>query len=172
MIFNQHLYFKFAITFLTMLTTNCNIITECNSKTCDESGGICISRFICECKDDYTTFMSQGNFKFCNYQKKSKAYTAIFELFFGFGVGHFYAERKLNGYFKMTSFFFLCYFSCCAIAIGAKIQGENLDDNRNSIKFFFGLYVCFMLIMLVWQIIDFLMIILGIYKDGNDIPLS
>ncbi len=162
----------FTLIFLLFEYIICENRTKCNSKTCDEKGGHCIGEFICECKEDYTTLQNAMNFKFCNYQKKSKVYTALIELFFGFGIGHFYAERKVNAYFKMTMFFFLCYFSCCAVAFGVKIQGEQINENNTAVKFFFCIYTCILCLIITWQIFDFFMIVFGVYNDGNDIPLG
>jgi hypothetical protein len=172
--FIKHLLLQFSLIFYLFKTIYCENVTKCNSKTCDERGGICIGDYICECKEDYTTLQSAVNFKFCNYQKKSKLYTALIEFFFGFGIGHFYAERKVNGYFKMIMFFFLCYFSCCAVALGVKIQGDQIRDNQNNtiVKFFFFIYLCILCIMGIWQVFDVFMIGFGFYNDGNDIPLG
>jgi len=139
---------------------------------CDEEGGECIDEYTCKCKDGFTTLPIENKyFKFCNYHKKSKISTATIELFLGFGMGHFYAERNINGFFKLFIYMFLYMCNICVLVIALKIERDINDRENSAVKFFFFVYYCFILIILIWQIFDFFMIIFGFLDDGNNIPL-
>ena len=111
------------------------------------------------------------NYKLCNYQKKNRISTAFIELFMGFGVGHFYSERKINGFLKMLFFMLLSCIVCCSIALGHKFEREQ-NPNNSVARFFYYVYSFTMNIIFIWQIFDFLMFILNFYRDGNDVPFT
>jgi hypothetical protein len=171
---------KYLYISLYLFTTfSCDVITTNNDDTfcykiCDEVGGTCISDQICQCKDTHTTLPEESSHKLCNYQKKSKILFSVLELVLGFGIGHLYAERKVNGFLKLIIYFMLCCVACCAIGLGLKFERERPEDAAESqaVKFFFFIYACIFNLVLTWQLFDFLMIIFGFYKDGNEIGLS
>jgi hypothetical protein len=162
----------FLICLLLTFDIKCfNITTICNT-ICDEVGGTCIEETICKCNEPYTTLPNEGNYKLCNYPKKNKLIAAILELFIGFGIGHFYTERKINGYLKLMVYLLLCCIGCCAIAIGLRFTSENAEEYGNAAKFFFYIYYCVLNFMMAWQIFDFFLMIFGVYVDGNNIELN
>jgi hypothetical protein len=142
------------------------------SKLCDPVGGICkIDE--CYCKEEFTTFPSQGKYQLCNYEKKRALYSALIELFLSFGAGHFYSGRRINGSFKLISLVLLCCFSCCALGVSIKLsQDRDIGENNPTVKFFFFIYACIYNIFLLWQVLDFFLFIFKVYNDGNDIPLT
>lgn len=157
-----------------------NNSTICNSKICDEIGGYCKSEgynYICQCKDEYTTLMINNinsTYKFCNYEKKRALYASLLELFLGFGTGHFYALRKINGYFKLFLSTICCWIGCCSLMLGLKASNDVSQEtfNREDLsKFFMCIYACIFNTFLIWQIIDFFLFIFRFYNDGNSITL-
>lgn len=170
----------------------------CNTRNCDENGGICDEN-ICKCKDNFTTstkgnaitiyqnsnFYYDFNFKFCNYERKRALYAAVMEFFMGFGMGHFYSGRKINGCIKLIFFITLFCTSFCSLVIGIKLaENQGITDFRNlnnlvpenyanlsAVKFYFFIFACIINVIFIWQIFDFLMFILKIYLDGNGINL-
>jgi TM2 domain-containing membrane protein YozV len=162
----------------TFYTISCQVLNLKSNETfcytiCDEVGGTCHGDQICQCKDAYTTLPEEKNHKLCNYAKKSKILFTVLELFIGFGVGHLYAERKVNGALKLIIYLLLCCISCCAVGLGIKFEQERVQGapESSAVKFFFFIYAIILNIILTWQLFDFLMIMFGFYSDGNDIPL-
>jgi hypothetical protein len=159
------------IIFLTLCLTPINTKVLCSIDNCDERGGICKEDNTCECNENYTTLSTIKNYKFCNYERKRKLGIAFLELLVGFGMGHFYCGRKINGSIKLIAFTLLCCFCFCLVAFIAKIS-EDRQSSYNEVIFtllnFYGLITN---IIIFWQIYDFLMFIIGVYRDGNNIAL-
>lgn len=147
-------------------------LQKCTVKICHEEGGKCVNETTCECNEDYTTLSTDKSYKLCNYKKKSRYSTAIIELFVGFGVGHLYSDRRVNGYFKLMLFMLLCCVAACSIAVGVRFEQDHPNSENAVVKFFFCIYACTFNIILTWQIFDFLMFVLGFYKDGNNIAFA
>ena len=167
----------FIICLITLEFCLCEIkVTSAHGKLCkeicDEFGGQCLEENICQCKDSYTTLPSDNNYKFCNYQKKSKIIAAVIELFIGFGIGHFYALRNVYGYLKLMIYFILCCIGCCSVAIGVKFEQEYPNTENHAVKFFFCIYASILNFIVTWQLFDFFMIMFGVYYDGNNIPFN
>lgn len=167
------IYLICLLTLDVVLCGNNNNNTFCNT-ICDEVGGVCIEDSICKCIEPYTTLPNESNYKLCNYAKKSKLIAAFLELFIGFGIGHFYTERKINGYLKLMLYMLLCCVGCCSIAIGLRFNSDNPDGptGNQAAKFFFFIYACVLNFMMAWQIFDFFLMIFGVYVDGNNIELN
>lgn len=151
-------------------------ITNCTNKICDEEGGICINSSICKCNDYHTTYYKNNLnsiYKLCNYQKKRCIYTALIELFFGFGMGHFYCGRKVNGFLKLIIYSFFCCIGYCSLVLKFKLsQDGNMDENSTLLKFFYYVWTTIFNFIMIWQILDFIIFLFGSYNDGNDIPLA
>jgi hypothetical protein len=157
------------IFFFILITNSVSLI--CDNKICDEIGGICISNDLCNCKEMFTTYPTHYDYKYCNYEKKRKITTAFLELLVGFGTGHFYCGRIVNGSFKLIIYIILCCLSFCTIAMVAKLTEDGRENYINSIHFFLNIYGLIVNIILIWQIYDFLMFLTGVYNDGNNISL-
>jgi TM2 domain-containing membrane protein YozV len=161
-------FIKFAFLVISPTITN----SQCDLNNCSTFGGICINNNICKCKDNYTTIYIFDNHQLCNYEKTRKIYCALLELILGFGVGHFYSGRKVNGYLKLYIFstiYLICY---CTIMAAMKIDLDNGNDVRHTtFKFAMLFYICCYGVLLLWQIVDSFIFLLGGYNDGNDIPL-
>ncbi len=143
----------------------------CSIDNCDDLGGICKEDNTCECKENYTTLSTIANYKFCNYERKRKIGIAFLELLVGFGMGHYYCGRKINGSIKLMVFLLLCCACFCTVAFIAKISEDHRDNYNEVILVLLKLYGTITNILIVWQTYDFLMFLTGVYKDGNNIPL-
>ncbi len=159
------------IIFLTLLILPINTKVLCSIDNCDESGGICQENNTCECKENYTTLPTIQNYKFCNYERKRKLGIAFLELLVGFGMGHFYCGRKINGSIKLTVFTLLCCACFCVVAFIAKISEDRQSNYNEVIITLLNFYGLITNIIIIWQMYDFLMFITGVYRDGNNIPL-
>lgn len=151
---------------------------------CDENGGVCnTTTLICKCKYNYASFHNDyidvnlngndtiNNNKFCNYAKTSKLKSAFIEIIFGFGTGHLYSQRKLNGFLKLITYSFSFCCCCCLMILSAKIDTDNIDENQTFLKISTFLFLMCYCILIIWQIIDFVLFICGVYVDGNGIEL-
>lgn len=150
-----------------------NLIYIQNNKClelCDTKGGTCTTDQICKCKRNYATIPSE-NFKFCNYQRKNKLISAFLELFIGFGTGHFYSGRKINGCFKFIITTFSCCCSLCMIVLGSKFDTETNDQNQTTLKIAVILSMVCFLVFIFWQLCDCVLFLCNAYLDGNGIEL-
>ena len=162
---------KFIISNLEINVTKKDIC----SLLCDEGGGICDlsnKNISCKCKSEYTSFITNiTNIKYCNYKKHSKTLSGLLELFFGFGIGHFCAERIINGYLKSFFCFLFYYCSCCFLSASIGREFISLEDQQISIKISTFIASFLIFFNLIWNIIDCLMFLTGSYYDGNNITL-
>ena len=91
--------------------------------------------------------------------------------FFGFGIGHIYCKRYLNGFIQL----FGELISFCLM--GCLFWYFLLYDNHFNISFtltnsFLKLYCPFAIVfVLSWQVIDTVLFFMGFYLDGNGIEL-
>jgi TM2 domain-containing membrane protein YozV len=155
--------------YILLSQINCNLF--CDNSICDEIGGFCIDDNICECKEGYTTLSTAHNFKLCNYERKKAIKIAFLELFIGFGIGHFYTARYINGSIKLIIYSLLCCCCYCSIAIAYKLTQENQEGFNTMVTSFLKAYGIITNLLIVWQIIDFILFITGGYTDGNNISL-
>ena len=148
-----------------------NISQKCQA-LCSIEGGECLSNNLkCKCKEGYTTLFNEENFLFCNYKRSYKIVAGLIEFFFGFGFGHFYTKRYLNGFIQL----FLEFIMYCLMAwlfVGLIIYDRRFNIFFDKIYLFLKL-CCPLIIMAIffWQIIDAILFFRGIYQDGNGIDL-
>jgi len=121
-------------------------------------------KYYCLCDEKYAT-KPQNNENRCNYKRKSQIIVFVLELP-GFGIGHLYAGKYVNGIFKLV-FWIFSYIIFIKMRIAYVKRGDN-DEKVISLTFIsFILFI----IMLIWYIIDLSYIGTGNYLDGNDIEL-
>lgn len=147
--------------------------SELCSFFCDETGGKCINGNKCECKDDYISFVNDHkNVKFCGYHQHKKMNCALLELFIGFGIGHIYSERLVNGYFKFCFCFLFCFCSCCCITTTTRAEYESEEIQQASMKISVIISIILISIDFIWNTIDCICFLNGFYLDGNNIQLN
>jgi len=79
----------------------------CTLDNCEYDYGICIGKNVCQCNPGFADVKENHNLdfpKYCTYEQNYQSSAFFLELFFGFGIGHFYAKRVSNGIFKMLTF--------------------------------------------------------------------
>lgn len=140
---------------------------------CSHVGGICTEDLKCKCKKGYSTDFSDENFYFCNYKQFNKIIAGSLELIFGFGFGHFYCHRYLNGSIQLIVEFILCCIMACITCILIKIDmiaynGYLSESTYTIICIYFPPIV---LALVLWQIADSIYFFSCYYKDGNGISL-
>ena len=135
----------------------------CNKYTCPKNRGICNEKNECICLKGYDTVddLKRGDF-YCNYRRKSKLIAFLLEFILGFGAGHFYIGNINLATFKMIYTSFTCLLFCQYNSIKKITEIKNIAIPVERILIFGWV---------AWQIIDALLIIFGIYKDGNGYEL-
>ena len=163
-----HLFFY--IYFIKNIISLVNITEKCQ-EFCSMEGGECSINLKCKCKEGYSTLFTEENIILCNYKRYNKITVGLIELFFGFGFGHFYCKRFLNGYIQLFGEFISYYILACLFCYFL------FYDNSFNIFFplthsFLKLY-CPLAIVVVfsWQVIDCILFFRGFYLDGNGIEL-
>ena len=160
---------KFLLTFL-ILTLSINVVTSTKCEDmCDSIGGTCKDN-VCSCKRDYSSFGLNG-YKFFKYKKYHTVFADLLELFLGFGIGHLYCQRKVNGMFKVFLYFIIYCCSCSFLLTGAKLDSDLGDENRTAFKISLIISVTCFLAVFIWQMVDCILFVMGFYKDGNMIDL-
>ena len=154
------------------LNDNSNFLDQKCYELCSQIGGKCTEDLKCICKKGYTTYFNEDNFYFCNYKQYNKNITGLIELIFGFGFGHLYCKRFVNGYLQLSVEFFLCCFMACLISVFYGV--DNIINNgylyyTNIISNHY--FPLFALILFFWQVIDSILFFSYFYKDGNGINL-
>ena len=164
-----HLFLN--VLFLKYVISLYNKTEKCKD-LCSKEGGECTTNYKCKCKEGFTTLFIEENIELCNYKRYNKLAAGIIELFFGFGFGHFYCKRYLNGFIQLFfEFVSYCLMSCLYVYF-------LIYDNRFNLFFFplthrFLKLYCplWIIIIFSWQIIDSLLFFGGFYPDGNDVDL-
>jgi TM2 domain-containing membrane protein YozV len=137
---------------------------DCNVNNCSDPNARCMSSDTCQCKKGYA-HTSRNEAKSCSYVQKSQSTLFILELFFPFGVGHFYAGQLLHGILKLLLFLFAFLFDCFI----RKIMTSNKIRETNLYQFISAI---FYIILILWQITDLCFIGMNKYLDFNNVPLD
>ena len=148
-----------------------NNITEICKGLCSIEGGECFNNNKCKCKSGFTTLFIEDNIVLCNYKRYNRITVGFIELFFGFGFGHFYCKRYLNGYIQLfIEFISYCLMACLFGYFLLYDSHFNLffPLTNSFLKFYFPLWV---ISIFSWQIIDSLLFFGGFYQDGNNVDL-
>jgi hypothetical protein len=142
-----------------------NITSQiCSYENCPFSQGLCYENK-CLCAYGFKTLASNSEPQiFCNYHQKSKMTAFLLEFFFPFGVGHYYAGRIYFAIAKLV-FFIILFCNFC---------GELICMNLRLYKLFMCstmFAIAFSCIWLIFQSIDLLCYLTGLYNDGYGISL-
>jgi hypothetical protein len=163
------LQFYLIIYFIKKIISLENITEKCQ-EFCSMEGGEC-QNLKCKCKEGYSTLFTEEKILLCNYKRYNKISVGLVEFFFGFGIGHIYCKRYLNGFIQL----FGELISFCLM--GCLFWYFLLYDNHFNISFtltnsFLKLYCPFAIVfVLSWQVIDTVLFFMGFYLDGNGIEL-
>jgi hypothetical protein len=153
------------IILLSFLFQIINIVnSSCNIKNCHKQYGECIED-ICLCAAGYTTLekykrhLADNERIYCNYAYTNKNIATFYELLLPCGVGHLYARRYLNFFFKFIIFWFLSF-------------NKVIFRKRILIypKFNFVVEIL-MWIFSILYIVDFVCFQFNYYKDGQGMPM-
>jgi hypothetical protein len=133
---------------------------------CSIAGGKCMGKYtgtMCVCFQGYATY-PDGNPIKCNYAKPSQEQAFFYELALPIGGGHFYSGRMSNAITK-------CIFFTIGIILVILIRLLSKEDEEFSVSLIniSALSFIFLIIMMVWQIIDLYYFMLNYYLDGNNI---
>jgi len=127
----------------------------------------------CICESAYASLINPkdpaSEDKRCNYERKSQLKAFLFELFLGFGAGHFYTERYTMASLKLTAFIF-GIFIICLFPITAKFLSEKLESDCLVLSVSCFYYLC-SIGLAFWFIYDLVTFGLNKYLDGNQIQL-
>ena len=164
--FKSFLIFSIIITKVFALDNN----NKCVQGLCDPNGGVCLNSS-CVCIKGYISYLTTINHSLCNYKQISSLTSGLLELFFGSGMGHFYAGRSINGLLKLSFTIFFCFSCCCSLHLIKRLEEDPRTSGHPHISFLFIFAVTIGIMIFFWQILDFFMFIFGIYHDGNNMPL-
>lgn len=142
---------------------SCSGHGECNTDKSD-----------CICEPGFTTFQNPNEpskeSQKCNYERKKQLKAFLFELFLGFGAGHFYTERYTIAGLKLGAFIF-GIFIICLFPITAKFLSEKLESDCLVLSVSCFYYLC-SIGLAFWFIYDLIMFGMNKYLDGNQIQLQ
>ena len=168
MIIKKNFSNKIFIIILLSLSLINSSYSACNESNCPKSRGTCSGGY-CICNDKYITMNNKNinnNDIYCNYPLKSRITAFLLELFFPFGIGHFYSGNLLLAIIKLAIFillFSMCYSILCCAA--GKILG--------ACSVIISLIVILSIICLIlMEIFDLVGYGFGIYNDGNGVMMS
>ena len=144
-------------------TLSCSGHGECNQAKTD-----------CVCESGYTFFedpkeQAKDNQR-CNYERKKQLKAFLFELFLGFGAGHFYTERYTKASLKLSAFIF-GIFIICMFPITAKFLSEKLESDCLVLSVSCFYYLC-SIGLAFWFIYGLVMFGMNKNLDGNQIQLQ
>jgi hypothetical protein len=142
------------------LSINCGGASLCNTQY-----GYCYNNE-CTCKNGFGS-SDIYNVDKCNYKKAKQIKFLLLEFFVGFGSGHVYVRRYMEGYLKLSIFLSILILNI--IIFSTRICYKK---NRMCIKISSWIILAISIaIVVVWQLIDLILIGLNKYKDGNGVEL-
>lgn len=113
---------------------------------------------------------NMDKYKLCNYEQMSFFFPFIFELLFGYGLGHFYARRYIHGTIKLIASIILFMI---IIFLNGLLESliSNSTEFSNSLlyKKIINLNRLLYLITNFWKIIDAVLFYIYYFKDGYNI---
>jgi len=141
----------------------------CGLDSCNRFGSRCSQDNKCSCFSGWVT--SPTSKKLCCYKQYIQTTAFLYELFLGFGAGHFYCERNLNAGFKLA--FLIATISAIMIMSFIKSNLSLKDQSTDKVDFAQRiLLILFIIFWVSWQIGDAIMFGTNQHKDGNNIQLE
>jgi hypothetical protein len=167
--------------YLTYILSSKEKYRLCGFDLCSIEGGICKRENECFCYPGYITISKKIivddnedeiiDKSRCNYKQISSLKAGFIEMIFGCGLGHFYADRTLNGTIKFLFVSLICSFCLISGYMIKKIREETNAEDHPYVTVLFLLSIFLTFAMILWQLIDGILFFLGVYKDGNGIEL-
>jgi hypothetical protein len=137
--------------------SSCSSHGKCNEKKDD-----------CICDQGWLNEESLGLEK-CNYSQKRQLTAFLYELFLGFGAGHFYTERYNMALAKLGAFIFGIYI-ICLFPLSAKFLNEKCESDYLVLGVSCFYYFC-AIGLAFWFVWDLVMFGMNKYPDGKNHPL-
>lgn len=150
-------------------------VTTCGSEACNTYGSVCVDNK-CSCNLGWDS--SPTSLKKCCYKQYTQINAFLYEFFLGFGAGHFYCKRDLNGGFKVAfllSFYGVIFILGCIKSYHNFKEEEEQQPHVDTRKIEFAsqlLLGFFFLLWIAWQIADGVMFGSNYHKDGNNMTLE
>lgn len=148
---------------------HCQSNNNCNKGICDMG--------LCQCYNGYLSVYIEANYNitqwngtFCNYEQMYQIKAFLFELFLGFGIGHFYAGRNVHGAFKLIAFVLGIFFICLYL-IMMKWINISRQNKECWILFTTCLFFWSAIGLAFWMVYDAINFGMNRYLDGNGIKL-
>ena len=146
-------------------------IIFCGDNICHPNGGKCFDQIQCICNEGYTTINFPTYHVNCNYKQVSRTKAFLIELFFGFGLGHFYTGRTGMGLFKLFCYSLFCSCCCGSLYMIKKIREEMEAEDHPYVSLLFVLSIVYKVILVLWQLIDSVLFLINYYPDGKGVQL-
>jgi hypothetical protein len=162
------LQFFIVILLLRLISTQEKSI-QCLKDSCYSLGGNCNSEGTCTCLEGYLT--DKFAILKCDYKQTSAIKAGLIELATGFGIGHFYAGRKLNGLLKFFIVAVFCTMCSSSLVMIKKIREEVEAEDHPYVSMLVIIAAVMKVVIVCWQILDGVLFFLKFYKDGRDFPL-
>ena len=170
-------FFTLSVFFLILKFCYVSSDELCGNSICSKPGGKCKEGEKCICSSCYTNKIETNNHLLCNYQQKSSTKGFVLELFFPFGIGHFYLGNTFKGLIKLLLIYFFtsCIYFLVIGFIGALrhtncnyVNIEIFNNEPNLVHYIKRRIEFIILIILITDLLCFYM---NVYSDGNGMPL-
>jgi hypothetical protein len=138
---------------------------KCTTFTC-QSPNTCLDASTCKCGQGYAD-LGRNTDIYCTHDQRKQSTALFLELFFPFGVGHFYCGRILIGFIKFVWYLIPAIMICYIFLKNLKFKSGG-NDNRCFL--FTVMTLCYGLS--IWQLVDLIKFGMNKYKDGWGVPLQ
>ena len=142
-----------------------------DNSSCNYHGRCTDDKKNCTCDYGFLTNQEIIDFNntFCNYEQKKQLNAFLFELFLGFGAGHFYTLRYTHAALKLSAFIF-GIFIMCLFPLTAKCLSEKLESDCLVLTASCFYYLC-SIGLAYWFIYDLVQFGMNSYLDGYGLEL-
>ena len=139
--------------------------SKCQIAICNSDRGTCYWDK-CICFQGYTS-LKKTKF-YCDYKMKNHIIALLLEFFFHFGAGYLYIENyKISGFKCIYFVFLILVFYLFYYFFNGKIN----DIQKHRLVFLLICYLFCLAIYFLWNIVDWILFLSNILKDGNNIKM-
>jgi hypothetical protein len=146
---------------------------QCTKTNCPEPSN-CIDAFTCKCGSGYANLylpQTPVGYSYCSYKQKYNLIAFLLELILPCGAGHFYSGRYTAGSLKLALVFFPFQIALCIYCLNFKRTHEKGFNQSEDYQNVMIIFICTVLILSIWQLIDIVNYATNSYKDGHKVPL-